>query len=84
MGNLTPAQLATSQSSVEGAHLVAAALNNPDVAHSLITTANQAYVVGMNQALIVGAFVLIGASLFALRFLPAQVRRSEEVVSVGD
>ena len=81
---ISPAQLASSESSVEAAHLVAAALKNPATAHSLISTADQAYVVGMNQALIVGAVVLIGASLFALRFLPAQVHRNEESPAIGD
>ena len=81
---ISPAQLASSESSVEAAHIVAATLNNSTTAHSLITVADQAYVVGMNQALIVGAVVLIGAALFALRFLPSQVRRSEESVALGD
>ncbi len=84
IGNLiSPAQLASSENSVQAAHLVAAALTNSDTAHSLISAADQAYVVGMNQALIFGAIVLIAASLFVLRFLPSQVRKSEEM-AVGD
>ncbi|MBI1258017.1 MAG: DHA2 family efflux MFS transporter permease subunit [Chloroflexi bacterium] len=80
---ITPAQLASSENSVQAAHIVAAALTNSDAAHSLISVADQAYVVGMNQALLVGAGVLIATALFVLFFLPAQVRRSEEI-AVGD
>jgi hypothetical protein len=85
-GTLTPNMLMLSQSSVQAAHIVAATMSNANAAQSLISAADQAYVTGMNQALIVGAAVLAGASLFALRFLPSQVRRTEEVpvVSVGD
>jgi hypothetical protein len=85
-GTLAPNMLALSQSSVQAAHIVAATMSNSNAAQSLIRVADQAYVTGMNQALIVGAAVLIGASLFALRFLPSQVRRTEEVpvVSIGD
>ncbi len=77
---LTPEALAASESSVQAAHIVAASLGNSAVAHSLITAADQAYVSGMNQALIFGAVVLVGAALFSLRFLPAQVLRSPEIV----
>jgi EmrB/QacA subfamily drug resistance transporter len=78
-GTVAPNVLAMSQSSVQAAHIAAATLSNSNMAQTLIHAADQAYVTGMSQALIVGAAVLIGASLFALRFLPSQVRRSEEV-----
>jgi EmrB/QacA subfamily drug resistance transporter len=78
-GTLAPNMLEMSQNSVQAAHLVAASLSNSSAAASLISAADQAYVDGMSQALIVGAVVLIGASLFALRFLPSQVLRTEEV-----
>jgi EmrB/QacA subfamily drug resistance transporter len=79
---LAPNILALSQNSVQAAHIVAATMSNSSAAQSLISAADQAYVTGMSQALIVGAVVLIGASLFALRFLPSQVRRTEEVPAV--
>ncbi len=81
---LTPAMLIASENSVQAAHIVAASLQNSGAAHSLISAADQAYVAGMNQALIVGAVVMVCAALFALRFLPSQVRRSEEGAFSGD
>jgi EmrB/QacA subfamily drug resistance transporter len=91
-GQLTPDQLALSENSVQGAHQVAQTLGNAALAQTLTNLSNQAYVLGMQHALIVGVIVLLGAAVFTLRFLPATVRRQEEqpvgnsevVAAVGD
>ena len=70
--------LADSVNSVQSAHLVAATLP-PDVRQALINASNQAYIAGMNHALIVGTIVLAVAAVFVILFLPAKIRHNDEI-----
>ncbi len=74
--------LALVAGSVQSAHLVAATLPAP-AASLIIATADRAYLSGMDNGLLVGAGMLLIASLLALFFLPSQPRRSEEALSEG-
>jgi hypothetical protein len=56
---------------------MAASLGDPAMARALITAVDQAYIIGMAHAVEVGAVILAGAVLVALRLLPAQVWRRE-------
>jgi EmrB/QacA subfamily drug resistance transporter len=64
-------------SSVQGAHAFAAYM--PDaLAQQLLETANQAFVSGMSEAMVIGAGIMFAASLMALLILPSKVQRPEE------
>jgi hypothetical protein len=67
---------------IQAAHVVANRLAAnplapPDAAKLIIETADQAFVSGMNTAMLIGSIIMLGAALFALAFLPTQVRRME-------
>jgi EmrB/QacA subfamily drug resistance transporter len=66
-------------SSIQAAHIVA---NNPSVPETvrevIIRTTDAAFITGMNQAMFIGALIMLGSAIFALVFLPAQATRIEE------
>ena len=72
--------MAQSANSVQAAHQVADALSS-NLRQVLLTASNQAYVTGMDHALIVGAIVLAVAALFVTVFLPAQIRYYDEIAA---
>jgi EmrB/QacA subfamily drug resistance transporter len=68
-------------SSIQGAHIVVAnapAMMPEAMKETILTTANSAFVMGMTEAMTIGAFIMFGAALFALVVLPAQVQRPKE------
>jgi hypothetical protein len=70
-------------SSIQAAHIVAGRLSaNPLVpettVQTIIDTANQAFMQGMNNAMLIGSIIMVCTAAFALIVLPDQVRRSEE------
>ena len=70
--------LALISSSVQGAHVVANNAPLPEVAKQIIIdVANAAFVNGMSTAMLVGAFILFGASILTLVILPAKVQLPE-------
>lgn len=74
-------------SSIQAAHIVANRLSElpivpPEAPQLIIDTANQAFMTGMNNAMLVGSIIMVGAAVFTFIFLPAQVRRSEEDMHV--
>ena len=61
------------RSSIQAAHI--AAPNLPaDISEAVVDGANQAFVSGMTDAMIIGAFILWGAAVFTLSFLPSRVQ----------
>jgi EmrB/QacA subfamily drug resistance transporter len=66
-------------SSIQAAHIVA---NNPQVPAEardlIISTSNQAFVTGMNSAMLIGALVMAGAAVLALVLLPAEAKRMQD------
>jgi EmrB/QacA subfamily drug resistance transporter len=69
-------------SSIQGAHIVVAnapALMPDSIKETTITTANNAFVLGMTEAMVIGAFIMFAAALFAFVVLPAQVQLPEAV-----
>ncbi len=67
--------------SIQGAHIVVAnapAIMPDALKETILTTANNAFVTGMTEAMFIGACIMYGAAIFALVFLPAQVQRPEE------
>lgn len=74
----SPAAADAVKSSVGAAALVAEKL--PDqLAHTLTTAANAAFIDGIHDALVVGALVALGGALVALLFLPARPRARSAV-----
>lgn len=77
------------ESSIQGAHEVARGLLSdasmpPEVAgpiaQAIHDTASQAFVNGINEAMLFGSIIMFATTLMALVLLPNQVRRSEEDV----
>ena len=65
-------------SSVQGAHVIAHHIGASPIAQTITDTANQAFVSGMTEAMLVGAVILGVASVLTFAILPAQVRHPEE------
>ncbi|MBZ0294837.1 MAG: hypothetical protein K8L99_19900, partial [Anaerolineae bacterium] len=83
LGTLSPvapqAALDAISSSIQGAHAVATNTQVPipaAIAQNIIDTANNAFVVGMSEALLIGGLIMLVAAGLTLLILPAQVRRS--------
>jgi EmrB/QacA subfamily drug resistance transporter len=66
--------VAAVQSSIQGAHIAAAQIPVPAVAQQIVSQSNQAFVSGMNEAMLAAAIIMGLASVAALVILPAQVR----------
>jgi EmrB/QacA subfamily drug resistance transporter len=64
-------------SSIQGAHLVARQVDGA-AAQTIVETANQAFLAGMNVATFVGAVILGLSALLTLLILPAAIRRPGE------
>lgn len=76
---LPAAAFDTISSSIQAAHIVANNPQMPTAARDLIiSTSNQAFVNGMNNAMLIGALVMFGASLLALALLPAVPTRIKD------
>ncbi len=61
---------------IQGAHVIAGQLTG-GLGETLVATSNHAFLAGIYSAQIVAIVVLIGVSVLALRFLPAEARRGE-------
>lgn len=61
------------ENSIQGAHAVAAGLP-AQASAPLLKVADQAFVTGMTEAMLIASLVMIGASLFTFLFLPSEVR----------
>jgi EmrB/QacA subfamily drug resistance transporter len=66
-------------SSIQGAHIAASNIPLPGIADQITDLANNAFVSGMTDAMMVGAIIMFGASLLALLILPATVQRPSEL-----
>jgi EmrB/QacA subfamily drug resistance transporter len=75
--NLPAEAHATIASSIQAAHIVADTLP-AEVATVITTTADQAFVSGMNTAMLIGSVIMVLASLLVLLILPNQVQRTTE------
>jgi Na+/melibiose symporter-like transporter len=62
--------------SIQTAHIMASNLPG-DVAGIINDGANNAFVLGMNDAMFIGAFLVGGTALFALIFLPRKIQRHD-------
>jgi hypothetical protein len=70
-------------SSIQGAHIVADRMSQiplipADVPQQIIDTTNAAFMTGMNQAMLIGAIIMVCTAVLTYFILPAQVRRSAE------
>ncbi|PJF41424.1 MAG: DHA2 family efflux MFS transporter permease subunit [Chloroflexi bacterium] len=71
--------LAGVSNSIQAAHIIVQNPQIPEAARNIIVSmADAAFVDGMTQAMLIGAFIMYGAVLFVLAVLPAQVRRPQE------
>ncbi|MBI5960393.1 MAG: MFS transporter [Chloroflexi bacterium] len=59
------------QSSIQGAHGVAAAFGG-ETGQAIVNSANQAFVSGMTNAMLIGAGIMFASSLLTLAILPAE------------
>jgi EmrB/QacA subfamily drug resistance transporter len=75
---LPPPLLTVIGGSVQGAHIAAITVNNLPLSQVIVSTANNAFVSGMAHALLVGAIILVIASITTFIILPARVRPYKE------
>lgn len=73
------------RSSIQGAHIVAAGVlqqgvpGGEEIARLITDTANNGFVNGMTEAMLISSFILFGASLLTLVLLPNRVHGVDEV-----
>ncbi len=67
--------IAAVSSSIQGAHSIAATLP-PEIAKSVIDTANGAFITGINQAMLIGAVISGLGALLVFLALPASIKES--------
>lgn len=70
---LPPDAYGVVSSSIQGAHAVANQIGGP-MSGAIIDVANKAFASGMADAMFIAAFIMVGAALFTLRVLPAEIR----------
>jgi len=73
----------TISSGIEGAHQFATYIPFPQVQERFIVYVDDAFVLGMKEAMIAGAAVMILTAVITYIILPAQIERAEEVKSTG-
>ena len=74
-----PSQLlAAIRSSVQGAHIAAQNVANPQLSKLIISTANEAFTSSMTHALFIGGIIVVVTSIVTLIILPARVRPYKE------
>jgi EmrB/QacA subfamily drug resistance transporter len=74
-----PAQVLDSTSlGVQEAHIIAHSIADPHIAQMIADAANQAFVSGMAEAMLVGAVILAVAAVLAFAILPVKVRHVDE------
>jgi hypothetical protein len=67
------------QSSIQGAQIVAEQVPVPQIAQVITDTANEAFVLGMTQAMFIGALITAAAALITFAILPTRIQRADEV-----
>jgi EmrB/QacA subfamily drug resistance transporter len=78
-----PAQLPsqameTIRSSVQGAHIVAQNIPNPQLAELIVNQSNQAFTSGSSHAMVVAAVIMVITSIITFIILPSRVRAYKE------
>jgi EmrB/QacA subfamily drug resistance transporter len=74
-----PAQaLEIIRGSIQGAHIVAQSIGNPQLAKFIIDTADKAFASSITSALVVAGIIMVAASVITLAILPSQIKASEE------
>ncbi len=66
------------RSSIQGAHIVAQNIPNPQLAQMIVQTSNEAFISGAMQALIVSSVIMLVAAIATVIILPSRVRPYEE------
>jgi EmrB/QacA subfamily drug resistance transporter len=64
--------------SVQQAHVAAHSIADPRIAQMVTGVANQAFISGMAEAMLVGALILAVAAVLTLAILPVQVRLADD------
>jgi EmrB/QacA subfamily drug resistance transporter len=72
--------LAGIRNGIQGAHIAAQNISNPQLAQTIISNSNQAFVSGAAQAMMASAIILVAASLFTLVVLPNRIRSPKDAV----
>jgi len=75
---LPPQLVAAIRSSVQGAHIAAQNVADPQLSRFIISTANEAFTSGMAHALFIGGIIMVMAFIITLIILPARVRPYKE------
>jgi EmrB/QacA subfamily drug resistance transporter len=65
------------ESSIQGAHAVAAGFPVPEVGTLIVNTANEAFTKGMTDAMTIGAIIMMAAAAYVFAFLPSKIRRAD-------
>ncbi|MCX6000340.1 MAG: MFS transporter [Chloroflexi bacterium] len=68
------------RNSIQGAHMAAQQISDPNLSQTIINKANDAFISGMTHALVIASIVMLVASIAALIVLPSQVRAAKEEV----
>lgn len=76
--SVSAATLNDIESSIQGAHIVADQIPDPNVSQVIIDAADKAFVSGMTDAFLVGCVIMIATAVLTLIILPAKVRPAEE------
>lgn len=72
------------EGSIQGAHMAAGMVPDPNLAQLIVNSANQAFTAGMTDGMLIGAVIMLVAAMVAFAILPSEVRRSsEEEMSFG-
>ncbi len=66
------------RSSIQGAHIAAQNITDPQLSQMIISQANEAFVAGMLHALMIASIVMAVASVVTLIILPSRVRPANE------
>jgi len=77
LNSLTEDAAEAVRSSIQGARMTVSHLP-ADLSGPINDGANSAFVLGMNDAMFIAAFILWGTALFTLVFLPTHVQRSTD------
>ena len=66
--------LAVIRSSVQGAHVVAQKIGDPQLAQMIVNQANQAFITAASHTMIISAIIVVAAAVVTLLILPNHIR----------
>jgi DHA2 family multidrug resistance protein-like MFS transporter len=71
---LSPQAVEVIRDSIQGAHVIAQSVPNPQLAQIIVDQSNQAFTAGSSHALLVGAIIMVVSAIVTFIILPHRVR----------